>query len=843
MQAGGNETEMENRSEPVDETDENKVHTSSSHDHSQKVSTLRKFSVFWIPFLAFRDSREMDLAKYIPIRAILNIVIRLISLWRKPSKKSMIPPLFEQALLFIILMVSTKIGVFFIVIVCFSFSASDEFPNVGESLGWMLLGRAILMIVVLETVCLDICYPNMERLKMLTLDMTQIYSRFSYTGVIHTFRKITAFLTRQTFTTRWFTTYMSDSILLVVTYLFYLVYQVAIIVRNPTLSAILSGIFAIYRSFLTCGFIVYTLEFAPKIKQAKKSAFQGALFALVATQISDFFLFLSEKERMTNFVIRWIGSVGQLYLTHAIVLLLAIRSGHHYHAFISPDMHWRGFSKIALMLGLGAVWLVFSVYREHYAVDYDGIYQGNWIPVSYPYIYWSLCVGGGHLYILIAYMYTKNPESGARMILMRSRAAVVLDTPAPAEMSDPQQHPGNMLRRRTTIIGLDGLPREVSDTNEVAQETNSSPQQEHESRGLDFDILLVVITFMFATVYYTAEFYTSLLSEQYTTMAYYLTIPLAPIGLGAFGLVAWVKPPRRPKIGVYFAMLLTIVFLVSVMTFEDCHLSAELQICCEYPWLPDVNHEFTEEPPKPSCAGLLNEEEQCAAYHIEVLASEVEEGTSGTFEVIPLSLNAAREKTRGLVIDGYHYNNETNEIDQHFFSYMTTNVTDILQHETCQTKDTVNYRDGHIVKYTPGCYGEFQYKIVGANAEFCNPDNGNSCLFKVSTVNCAFKKSEPLWFLTTNINDIVTVGANGIMSMTGPLARDIPDSGFYMFFRLVGMSALLECLFTLFGIFLKLVFISECHVEDVKKFATVHHDAHAPHGAQTEKGNPNKQQS
>ena len=86
---------------------------------------------------------------------------------------------------------------------------------------------------------------------------------------------------------------MSDSILLVVTFVFSVAFRIYIMIYEPDVATILHHTFAIYRGILTCGFIVYTLEFAPRVDEVSRGSYEAALIVLFATQISDFFLFVS----------------------------------------------------------------------------------------------------------------------------------------------------------------------------------------------------------------------------------------------------------------------------------------------------------------------------------------------------------------------------------------------------------------------------------------------------------------------------------------------------------------------------------------------------------------------
>jgi hypothetical protein len=51
----------------------------------------------------------------------------------------------------------------------------------------------------------------------------------------------------------------------------------------------------IYKGFLLLGFIIYSLEFYPKVPRSKSALFQGVILFIIAMNFADFFLFVGEK--------------------------------------------------------------------------------------------------------------------------------------------------------------------------------------------------------------------------------------------------------------------------------------------------------------------------------------------------------------------------------------------------------------------------------------------------------------------------------------------------------------------------------------------------------------------
>ena len=772
-----------------------------------------KTSVFMtclFPFLAFRrpESRIFRFNIF-PVGLIARF------LWNKVAKKATTQggvdaqAYVSNALSFMFLMFGTLVLVFYIVYTCFSFSSADAFPTVGAEFQWVLLFRSLLVIAVLQSVCFGLCHPNRDRIKMLTMDMSQFDKDLSYVGVVHTFRKFTAFVMRQPFRMRWFTTFLSDSILLVITYLFTIAFRVCIIVGDPEVSTIIQHIVAIYRNLLTCGFIVYTLEFAPRVDAGNRGGYSAAILVLIATQISDFFLFVSEKSAISNLVVRWIGSIAQLYITHSAALLAVIQANHHVHTHLSPDLTWKGFSKLMLIVVvLGGLWTAFSIFRYIYAYDHDGEYNHNWIPVSYPYIYWPLSVASGLLFCIAGIKYLAKPSHSALpLISLQSKRAIL-------SVGDDGADNGGEINLNE--IAHENDSDDAAAGGEDHSHDSSSPSSRKTNSGVsfDFDITLIMMTFVVACLYYTSNFYAAARGHHYTTMAYYLTVPLAPIGLGAFALSTWIKPPKAARLGLYGAMLLTLMLLVSVMSYEDCEMSADVPLCCEYPWLPDTNHEFEEPHSQPSCSGLMNQYDQCLTFFVDLAAGNSTE-SEGSY-VIPLSFSAVYESTRGLQVDGYIVNKTSLEIIEHYFSELTTEIDSVLENESCQPNDITQYTRNSSTVYGPGCYGDYTFRVTGEDALRCNPENNVTCLFKVSTLNCAFIKSEPLPFITITVNETSQTSAL-TTHVAAPPDRDVPDSSFFNFFRLVGLAGLLECFFCIFGVVLKIAFLTECRTARVEQ--------------------------
>jgi hypothetical protein len=80
------------------------------------------------------------------------------------------------------------------------------------------------------------------------------------------------------------------------------------------------------------------------------------------------------------------------------------------------------------------------------------------------------------------------------------------------------------------------------------------------------------------------------------------------------------------------------------------------------------------------------------------------------------------------------------EFGEPFFSELTTEIDSILQVESCQPSDVTQYSRNSSAVYGPGCYGDYTFAVTGEDALRCNPKENVTCVFMVSTLNCAFVK-------------------------------------------------------------------------------------------------------
>jgi hypothetical protein len=114
--------------------------------------------------------------------------------------------------------------------------------------------------------------------------------------------------------------------------------------------------------------------------------------------------------------------------------------------------------------------------------------------------------------------------------------------------------------------------------------------------------------------------------------------------------------------------------------------------------------------------------------------------------------------------------------------------------------------------------------VTGEDALRCNTNENVTCVFMVSTLNCGFVKSDPLEFVTISANQANQTTAL-LTHISNPPDRDVPDSSFFNFFRFFGLAGLLECFFCIFGLVLKIAFLTECRTDRVERVMASSHNS------------------
>ena len=181
-------------------------------------------------------------------------------------------------------------------------------------------------------------------------------------------------------------------------------------------------------------------------------------------------------------------------------------------------------------------------------------------------------------------------------------------------------------------------------------------------------------------------------------------------------------------------------------------------------------------------------------------------GEDNTFK-FPLMFSAVTDTTTAVVIEAFV--NGTSVYNQRI-----SPVSDLIITTTCRNEAETYLIGNKTVETTAGCSGEFLYLISGPLADTCNPATNpyNKCEFNVNTLNCAFVLSEVLVLEPLTSSTVISYPPEAADILIERLASDTEkiESTFYYLFKLIGMAALIEFYFTVFGILLKLIFLSEC---------------------------------
>jgi hypothetical protein len=142
------------------------------------------------------------------------------------------------------------------------------------------------------------------------------------------------------------------------------------------------------------------------------------------------------------------------------------------------------------------------------------------------------------------------------------------------------------------------------------------------------------------------------------------------------------------------------------------------------------------------------------------------------------------------------------------FSDIYQDLASIVTSTTCRDQETTYSlidAAGSSLKVVSaaGCFGQYLYALPPAVIDTCR---ASPCIFSAATLNCAFVSSPPLFFVSSSSAQSYP---SSLATQLGQ-ATDQIESAYYQFYVVIGMAGLVECFFTLLGVFLKLVLVSEC---------------------------------
>ncbi|KAF4672897.1 hypothetical protein FOL47_011248 [Perkinsus chesapeaki] len=426
-----------------------------------------------------------------------------------------------------------------LVFACFSFAKESEFPSYGdgksqsERLETVLLVTSVITITALYVVCFFCYKPNYHRIHEHGL---LHHEELNGMGVFQTLRKGVAYLRREKFVKRWFTTFLSDHILLFIVWFCYITYNIMRMVDGSF--GWYTHVLSIWQSIVKSGVLIYMLEYSPVVVRRRSLLATAVIILIIGLQLAEFFVLIYDKSDDAD-VERTFGSGAQLFMTHSAIMFGAIILGHHMHPGLCPDLRPRSLLKL---VGVGIVVAIFVWYCFTREFDHAvGRNQEGWVTVSYPYVLSILQIAGGVLVLLLLWFWHINRH--------------------------PQKK--SFIKRSTSFAW--GVPRDELDINP----DSSSP--------FDYDVSLVVIALVVSNLYYLSEINAAAVQGRWTTFAVAMLSVIAPIALTTFSVVLWRWPPNSRTIfrgGLLVALSLSLCLLFNAESAEDCHLNGVVPSCC-----------------------------------------------------------------------------------------------------------------------------------------------------------------------------------------------------------------------------------------------------------------------
>ncbi|KAF4655074.1 hypothetical protein FOZ61_007789 [Perkinsus olseni] len=636
-----------------------------------------------------------------------------------------------------------------LVFACFSFASESEFPSYGENksqqLKTVLLVTSVITILALYVVCFFCYKPNYQRIHDHGL---LHHEELNPAGVFQFLRKCLAFVRREEFVPRWFTTFLSDHILLFIVWVCYVTYQIMRISSSPF--GWYTHLLSIYQSVVKSGVLVYMLEYSPVVVRRRSLIATAVIILIIGLQLTEFFVLIYDKNAEED-VERTFGSGAQLFMTHSAIMFGAIVLGHHMHPGLCPDLQPLGLLKLA---GVGVVVAVFAWYCFTREFDHAvGRNQDGWVTVSYPYVLSSLQIAGGLLVLLLLWFWHINRH--------------------------PQKK--SFVKRSTSFAW--GVPRDELDIDP----DSSSP--------FDYDVSLVVIALIVSNLYYLSEINAAGIQGRWTTFAVTMLSVVAPIALTTFSVVLWRWPPTSRTIfrgGLLVALTLALCLLFNAESAEDCHLNGTVPSCCVYPWFEDVNDYFEKKPDAPGCSGTYSPDGECVS-----LVDQLENGTHTGI----ISVSYDYKYSRELVFQTVQLDDDGTETT--VFEKVYPDVSSPAIVVCVEESGSIGGQD-----LKAGCSGLFEVAVSEAtDLQGCRlgfSPEGASCLVKVYARNCAYTDSYAL-----EIFPLIEERPKETIRKTENWVTKKEYSRFYDEFLLVGMAAALELFFTLAGILLKIFILTD----------------------------------
>jgi hypothetical protein len=433
-------------------------------------------------------------------------------------------------------------------------------PNVGRHLYFYLLTKRTFEVILLNHLCGNLMEPLHDMKAHHEADLEDMRPL----GLIYWMRRLGNYVTCREHKDRWPSSFIADHFLLMFVGTSGLVYQVLMCQakmnvhdiqkathfvfarQDPIHESILiidSATFA-YTMILVMGFLFITLEDTVVPKAGRQREFQGTMAMFILLWATNFLTVLFDRQVYTN---AWIGSSAllrmfaaaqQVFVTHSLVMLGAVMLGHSAHFRKCPDITWRVlFCKLfPLLVSLLGVLAWSGGVRSWHTHPYCHSFEYHWFVRPWPYFFTGMTAFCGLVLFVLSMPHLWSRE-------------------------------------------------EADDSDELQSNQDLT-------RLFDYDSMLVLLTSSLAVIWNASQIFEMEVSRKVLETLGSILWIFGPIGMAAFALHAWNKPPtlrsassRGLWLGLFFAGTMFFIFQQK----EDCEITSDIPQCCSYPGFAGYN--------------------------------------------------------------------------------------------------------------------------------------------------------------------------------------------------------------------------------------------------------------
>eukprot|EP00929_Paragymnodinium_shiwhaense_P120171 TRINITY_DN92084_c0_g1_i2.p1 TRINITY_DN92084_c0_g1~~TRINITY_DN92084_c0_g1_i2.p1 ORF type:complete len:907 (+),score=115.95 TRINITY_DN92084_c0_g1_i2:129-2849(+) len=463
-------------------------------------------------------------------------------------------------------------------------------PQVGNHMQHVVLLKRLMEVLILHYLCSNIMQPlpGLHDVRISELEEAHPH------GLIHWMLRSVYFLTGRAYSPMWFSSFIADHILLVMVGVAAIAYQIELLLRklhfdelkfrlegDIDLEAMPNWIFAvietaaaIYAYILVVGFLIFTLEGKVVAKKNRRVEFKPLMSMFVLFWSSNFFYimydrqlyttsFLFQDEQATK-TLRLSAGLAQLFITHSSVMFGAVLCGHSAHFKKSPDLTWTTVC-CKLVPTLLLVFLYYAAMMTRRSVHTTQecnplLYEIFAKPWPYVDVAWQAFAGSVLLYL--AFRHRSEHEDGDNDEITESTSSMVRVVSGASRNSD--------------VAAMAGIHFDMQSFADM----------------LDYDLVLIIGTYsvaMLAGVTRVFEYEADRFGTSFVAAIFKL---LAPVGTCGFALVCWRHPPHKDTTSsraLWFALVFAMTQCGEFQQDEDCEIAGGMPACCRFPGLPDYN--------------------------------------------------------------------------------------------------------------------------------------------------------------------------------------------------------------------------------------------------------------